>query len=362
MKIKAAVLRDPRKPFALEEVSLADPGPGEVLVKVAGAGLCHTDTAMRHGMPFTQPIVLGHEGSGVIEEIGPGVTRIGVGDHVVMSFDSCGWCARCLAGEPAYCVEFNARNGGFRADGSTPMTDAGGQPVLARWFGQSSLATHAIATERNVVRVDPSLPLEILGPLGCGFQTGAGSVLLSLRVHAGSSIVIFGAGAVGLAAVMAARIAGASEIIAVDLHAKRRELALELGATRILDGADPDIPGQIRAWTGGGSDYAFDTTGVSSVVVTALESLHGRGVCGLVGVGGEILLPPMVLMPGRSLAYSIEGGAVPQQFIPRLIRWWEQGQFPFDRLIRTYALDAVNNAERDSLSGETVKPVLLPLG
>jgi aryl-alcohol dehydrogenase len=213
-----------------------------------------------------------------------------------------------------------------------------------------------------VVRVDRSLPLEILGPLGCGFQTGAGSVLLAMRVHPGSSIVIFGAGAVGLAAVMAARIAGAGEIIAVDLHAKRRELALELGATRMLDGADPEISAQIRAWTSGGSDYAFDTTGVSSVVVTALESLHGRGVCGLVGVGGEIALPPMALGPGRSLTFLIEGSAVPQQFIPRLIRWWQQGQFPFDRLIRTYALDAVNDAERDSLSGETVKPVLLPEG
>jgi aryl-alcohol dehydrogenase len=360
-KANAAVLRDPGKPFAIEEVSLSGPGPGEVLIKVAGAGLCHTDLAARHYMPLPQPLVLGHEGSGVVEAIGPGVTRIAAGDHVVMSFDSCGWCARCLAGEPAYCAEFFPRNNsGSRADGSTPMTDRDGRPVLARWFGQSSLATYAIATERNVVKVDRSLPLEMLGPLGCGFQTGAASVLLAMQVHAGSSIAVFGAGAVGLAAVMAARIAGASEIIAVDLHAKRRELALELGATRALDGADPDIGVQISAWTGGGADYAFDTTGVSSVVAAALGSVHTRGVCGLVGVGGEIVLPPQALAPGRSLTFLIEGNAVPQQFIPRLIGWWQQGRFPFDRLIRTYALDAVNDAERDSLSGETVKPVLLP--
>jgi aryl-alcohol dehydrogenase len=361
MIANAAVLRDPLKPFAIEEVTLSDPGPGEVLIKIAGAGLCHTDVASRHFLAFTQPVVLGHEGSGVVEATGAGVSRIAVGDHVVMSFDSCGWCARCLAGEPAYCAAFVPLNfAGFRADGSTPMKDQDGAPVLARWFGQSSLATHAIATERNVVKVDQSLPLELLGPLGCGFQTGAGSVLLALQVQAGSSIGVFGTGAVGLAAVMAARIAGAREIIAVDLHAKRRELALELGATRALDGADPDIAAQIADWTGGGADCAFDTTGVSSVVVTALQSVQPRGAVGLVGAAGDILLPPLALSAGRSLTYLIEGSAVPQLFIPQLIEWWQQGLFPFDRLIRTYALDAVNDAERDSLSGETVKPVLVP--
>jgi len=344
----------------VEEVELAAPGPAEVLDKVVGAGLCHTDLLPRHGLPLPLPLVVGHEGSGVVEAVGPGVTRVAVGDHVVMSFDSCGWCARCRDGEPSYCDEFFPRNlYGLRPDGSTPMTDRQGAPVSARWFGQSSLAGHAIASERGLVRVDPELPLELLGPLGCGIQTGAGSVLLALQVTAGSSVAVFGAGAVGLAAVMAAHAAGASEIIAVDLHAKRRELALELGATRVVDGADPDVATQITAWTGG-VDRALDTTGVSSVIVSALASLRARGVCALVGVGGELVLPPMALGNGRVLTYLMEGDAVPQQFIPRLIALWQQGRFPFDRLIRTYALDAVNDAERDSASGETVKPVLLP--
>ena len=360
MRIHAAVLRESDGPFAIEEVELAPPGPGEALVRVVGAGLCHTDLLSRHGLSMPLPMVMGHEGSGVVEAVGPGVTRVAVGDHVVMSFDSCGWCARCLSSEPSYCDEFVARNFyGVRPDGSTPMTDRDGRPVSARWFGQSSLATHTIATERNLVRVDRDLPLEVLGPLGCGIQTGAGSVLLALEVSAGSSIAVFGAGAVGLAAVMAAKVAGASEIIAVDLNAKRRELALELGATRVIDGADPDVAARITGWTGG-VDRAFDTTGVPSVVVTAMDSLRTRGVCGLVGVGGDITLPSWALTSGLTLKYLMEGDAVPQQFIPRLITLWQQGRFPFDRLIRLYALDEINEAERDAASGETVKPVLLP--
>ncbi|MGP4017542.1 NAD(P)-dependent alcohol dehydrogenase [Saccharopolyspora sp. 5N708] len=362
MNVHAAVLRGADQPFTVEEVDLAGPGPGEVLVRVAGAGLCHTDFLPRHGLTRPHPLVVGHEGSGVVEEVGPGVTGVVAGDHVVMSFDSCGRCIRCMGGEPSYCVEFESRNiTALRVDGSTPMTDRTGKPLAARWFGQSSCATHAIATERNVVAVDRSLPLQLLGPLGCSIQTGAGSVLLALKVRAGASIAVFGTGAVGLAAVMAARVAGASEIISVDLHANRRELALEFGATRTIDGAAPDVAAQITAWTGG-VDFAFDTTGVSSVVATALASLRERGVCGLVGVGGELTLPPRALYGGRVLTYLMEGDAVPQFFIPQLIAFWQRGRFPFDRLIRTYALDAINDAERDSVSGETIKPVLVPAG
>ncbi|NEA30984.1 NAD(P)-dependent alcohol dehydrogenase [Streptomyces sp. SID13031] len=362
MRTQAAVLRTAHGPFTTETVDLTGPGPGEVLVRVAGVGMCHTDLLARHGAPVTRPMVFGHEGAGVVEAVGAGVRTVVPGDHVVLSFDSCGWCRRCLTGDPAYCVEFNSRNlSGVRADGSTPMLDVSGDLVSARWFGQSSFATHAIATERNVVVVDRSLPLTMLGPLGCGIQTGAGSVLLALKVRPGSSIAVFGTGAVGLAAVMAARVAGASEIIAVDLHAGRRQLALELGATRAIDGADPDIAAQIVGWTGG-AEFAFDTTGVSSVIATALGSIRERGVCGLVGVGGDILLPGGALGGGRVLTYLMEGDAVPQQFIPQLIGLWQRGRFPFDELIRTYPLDAINDAERDMASGETVKPVLIPDG
>jgi aryl-alcohol dehydrogenase len=278
------------------------------------------------------------------------------GDHVVMSYDSCGGCTRCLAGAATYCDQFLPRNlAGVRADGTPGATDNAGQPVGVRWFGQSSFASLALATERNIVPVDPELPLDMLGPLGCSMQTGAGSVLIALGVRPATSIAVFGTGAVGLAAVMAARIAGATEIIAVDLHPGRRELALELGATRALDGADPDLAAAI-----GQVHYSFDTSGVPAVATTAISVLRPGGTCGLVGAGGgEITLRPDTLA-GRSLRYIFEGEAVPQEFIPKLIGLWQGGRFPFDRLLRSYPLDQINDAERDSANGTTIKPILLP--
>jgi aryl-alcohol dehydrogenase len=356
MRIQAAVLRDPAKPFTIEDIELGAPGPGEVLVRVAGAGMCHTDVVLRQLPELRLPMVFGHEGSGVVEAIGPGVRSVAPGDHVVLSYDSCGGCAACLSSAASYCDQFMARNlAGVRVDGTTGATDSAGLPVAARWFGQSSFASHAIATERNVVAVDASLPLEMLGPLGCSLQTGAGSVLTALGVRPATSIAVFGTGAVGLAAVMAARIAGAAEIIAVDLHPARRELAVELGATRAIDGADPDLAAAI-----GKVHYCFDTTGVPAVAYTAISVLRPGGTCGLVGAGGgEIRLRPEALA-GRSLRYILEGDAIPQQFIPRLIQLWQRGRFPFDRLIRSYPLDEINDAERDCAHGTTIKPILLP--
>jgi aryl-alcohol dehydrogenase len=361
MRINAAVLRDNDAPYAIEQIQLDDPGPGEVLVKIAGAGLCHTDLLGRTDL-IAKPVILGHEGSGTIEAVGPGVTDLAVGDHVVLSFDSCGGCANCQAAHPAYCAEFFPRNlTGLATDGSTPATGQDGKPVAARWFAQSSFATHAIATARNAVRVEPDLPLELLGPLGCGIQTGAGSVLNVLGVTAGSSIAVFGAGGVGLAAVMAAQVAGAATVIAVDLHQSRLDLAAELGATHTINGADDGIAAQILAITGDGAQYSFDTTGVPAVITTAINSLRPTGTCGLVGVQhSDLVLDPMALAGGRNLMGILEGDAVPHLFIPRLIRLWRQGRFPFDRLLTRYPLSQINQAETDATSGVAVKPVLIP--
>lgn len=363
MRVQAAVLRERNAPLRVEELELGEPGPGEVLVRVVGAGMCRTDFMPRHGELVPVPLVLGHEGAGVVEAVGPGVRRVHPGDHVVLSFDSCGGCARCRAGEPSYCDEFIFRNlSGLRLDGSTTLTDSAGARVNGRWFAQSSFATHTIATERSVVVVDDDLPLELMAPLGCGIQTGAGAVLVAMRVGVGDSIVIFGTGAVGLAAVMAARLAGARTIVAVDLHPKRRELALELGATHTVDGADPELASAVAGWTGG-ADFALDTTGIPAVSVTALGTLRARGVCGLVGTGGgDLVVPVPAMVTGRTLRYLMEGDADPQRLIPMLVDLWRLGRFPFDRLVRTYSLAAVNDAERDYESGETVKPVLLPDG
>ncbi len=361
MLINAAVLRAADAPYAIEQVQLNDPGPDEVLVKIAGAGLCHTDLLGRTDL-VGKPVILGHEGSGIIEAVGPGVTGLAAGDHVVLSFDSCGMCTNCRAAHPAYCAGFFPRNlTGLAVDGSTPAAGEDGKPVAARWFGQSSFASHAIATVRNVVRVEPGLPLEILGPLGCGIQTGAGSVLIALGVTPGSSIAIFGAGGVGLAAVMAAAVAGATTIIAIELHPSRLALASELGATHTINGADDDITAQILAITGDGAQYCFDSTGVPAVITTAINSLRPTGTCGLVGTGqGNLVLDPFALASGRNLMGILEGDAVPQLLIPRLIDLWKQGRFRFDKLITSYPLSQVNQAEADATSGAAVKPVLIP--
>lgn len=360
MDITAAVLRDAEGRHELEEVELADPGPGELLVRVVGTGMCHTDVVPR-GMPMLLPIIAGHEGAGVVEAVGQDVTGVAVGDHVVLTFDSCGECVSCRGGEPAYCEQFMTRNlTGRDPAWGTRVSDADGGEIASRWFAQSSFATHCLATERNTVVVDPDLPLELLGPLGCGLLTGAGSVLVELGVQEGQSIVVFGAGAVGLAAIMAAAAVGAGPIVAVDLHDSRLELARELGATHGLDGADSQLAAKIAEACGGGADHTFDTTGVPSVMQTALATTRAGGRCGFVGVQtGDLVLDPLALV-GKRVTGILEGGADPQIVIPRLIDLWREGRFPFDRLIRTFPLAKINEAEAASASGEVVKPVLLP--
>jgi aryl-alcohol dehydrogenase len=359
---RSAVLRGTGDPFTIEPIELEEPRPGEVLVRIVGSGLCHTDVMARTGLlgEAFLPAVLGHEGSGVIEKVGLGVTEVAPGDHVVLSFDSCGTCGSCVAARPAMCANFELHNlFGSRTDGSGVATDTFGASLTSRWFGQSSFGEYAIATARSLVKVDPGLPLELLGPLGCGIQTGAGSVLNVLKLAPGQSIAIFGAGAVGLSAVMAARAAGACDIVAVDLNPERRALALELGATRAVDGADPALAAAVKG-DGPGLDCSFDNTGVSAVMTTAIEVLRRPGSAVLVGAGLDMLTVHPVFLVGKTVTYVYEGDSLPQVFIPRLIHLWRQGAFPFDRLIRKYPLDKINDAEADVQAGHTVKAILIP--
>jgi aryl-alcohol dehydrogenase len=360
--MKAAVLRGHDQPYQIEEVTLGKLEPGEALVRIVGVGMCHTDMLSRDPgfASALGPVILGHEGAGVVEQVGDGVTRVKPGDHVLISFDSCGWCGSCLNGAPAYCAEFEARNiSGRRSDGTTSAVTSTGASIANRWFGQSSFAEYAVATERNLVTVDRDLPLELLGPLGCGIQTGAGSVLVEMKLRPGQSIAVFGAGAVGLAAVMAAKLAGASDIVVVDLNESRLEVAAELGATRVVPGDATDVADQVTAG-GAGLDFSFETTSVSSVITAAISVLARPGSAVLVGAGpGQLSVWPP-LLAGRHVTYVLEGSAVPQIFLPRLIEYWKAGVFPFDRLVRTYPLSEINAAEADSLSGTTIKPVLLP--
>ncbi len=261
---------------------------------------------------------------------------------------------------PFACEQFWLRNLlGRRADFSTAVTDASGQEIPSRWFGQSSFATHAVATARNAVVVDQALPLEKLGPLGCGIITGAGSVLDALDVQPGRSLVVFGAGAVGLAALMAGVVNGADPIIAVDLHDLRLELARELGATHTVRGDDPDLLEQVQAITGAGADYAVDTTGVPAVTRNAMACMRLGGTAALVGAQLADLVLDALAVVGKRAIWVLEGDADPKTFIPRLIELWQAGRFPFDRLIEEFPLSAIDDAEQASLSGRVVKPVLV---
>jgi aryl-alcohol dehydrogenase len=366
MQISAAVVQEVGAPFTLTEVELQEPAPDEVVVQIAGAGICHTDIAVQHGhLPFPLPGVLGHEGSGTVVEVGADVRTLAVGDQVAISFNSCTACPQCAKGQPAYCHNFLEYNfGGVRADGSSGLASAGTK-LGSNFFGQSSLATHALAHERNVVKLPPGAPVELVGPLGCGIQTGAGAVMNSLDVQPGSTVVVAGAGAVGLSAVMAAVVRQAASIIAVDLHESRRVLATELGASHTIDPKAGPLSEQIREIAPAGADYAIDTTAVIPVVEQLLASLGVRGMLGLIGVPADpqavftvgLFQPPLL---GLTIRGIVEGDADPQTFIPYLLDLHSQGKFPFDKLITTMPLAQINEAVEAQHRGEVLKAVLTP--
>jgi len=362
MKIKAALVREKSGPFVIEDVDLDEPRDDEVLVRIAGSGLCHTDLVARDGfMPIPLPAVLGHEGSGVVERVGSRVTKVKPGDHVVMSFRSCGACASCVRGLPANCLDFFRLNfAGVRPDG-TPTMQKDGKVVHAAFFSQSSFASHALATERNVVKVRNDVPLDILGPLGCGIQTGAGGVINSLQARPGSSIAIFGAGSVGLSAVMASVVCGCTTIVAADVRAGRLELAKQMGATHVVDSSQADPVEAIRGITGGGVDYSLECTGLPKVFRQSVDALGMPGVCGLIGVapfGVEASLDMQTILNGRTIRGVVEGDSIPDIFIPQLIELYRQVRFPFDRMISFYPFDQINQAAEDSEKGKTLKAVL----
>lgn len=364
MKIKAAVVREKGGPFRIEEIELDKPRDDEVQVRIVGTGVCHTDLVCRdQHFPAPLPAVFGHEGAGVVEEVGSRVTKVRHGDHVVMSYLSCGVCVRCKSGASSYCLDFLPSNfRGTRGDGSATM-QKNGQTIHGAFFGQSSFASHILATERNVVKVSKDIPLEILGPLGCGVQTGAGGVINALRCRAGSSIAVFGAGSVGQSAVLAAVVSGCSTIIAVDLNAERLRTAKEFGATHTVNPSQTDPVQEIRTITGIGVDYSLECTGNPQVLRQAVDALAVAGVCGLIGVapfGAEVSLDMHCILNGRMVRGISEGDSIPDLFIPQLVELYKQGRFPFDRMIRFYPLDEINKAAEDSEKGRALKPVLRP--
>ncbi|MUG67367.1 zinc-binding dehydrogenase [Paenibacillus campinasensis] len=359
MKITAAITPDQGKDFVLDEIELAEPKANEVLVKIVASGVCHTDAVARDAAIAPLPAVLGHEGAGIVERIGDNVTQFKPGDHVVLSFAHCGHCRNCLTGHPTVCETFNDLNFGGVHDDHTHRLSQDGRS-LSTFFGQSSFATFAISHERNIVKVDEDVDLALLGPLGCGIQTGAGTVLNKLQPPFGTSIAIYGTGAVGLSAIMAAKIVGCKNIIAVDVHENRLELAKELGATHSLNGKEVDVVKEIKAITHGGTEFAIDTTGVPPVVRQSLQALRPLGISAIVGVTPEMTIDVHndIMAEGKTMLGVIEGDAIPQIFIPQLVDYYKRGLFPFDKLVKFFDFNEINEAFSASKSGEVIKPIL----
>jgi aryl-alcohol dehydrogenase len=359
MKIKAAVAHNTGEELTIEEVELMEPTAEEVLIKIVATGVCHTDAESINGRGAPFPAVLGHEGAGIVEKVGSGVTNIQPGDHVVLSYSYCGECSQCLTGHQNLCertVELNFD--GKSKDGSNRIHQH--DHALSTFFGQSSFATYSVANKNNVVKVDKDVDLALLGPLGCGIQTGSGTVMNSLRPEPGTSIAIYGGGAVGLSAVMAAKIMGLKHIIVVDLHQNRLDLAMEIGATHVLNGKEVDVVEEIKKITNGGVHYAIETTGATPVIIQSVHALRVSGTVAIVGMGGDVTLnfTNDLLMEGKKVMGTVQGDSIPQLHIPKLIQYYKEGKFPFDKLVKFYDFEDINKAFEESKTGVTLKPIV----
>ena len=366
MRANAAVFEKLFTPLTVAEVEVDRPGPGEALVKIVASGVCHTDAIARDGdMPFPPPGVLGHEGAGIVAAVGAGVSNVAVGDKVVIGWPWCGTCRNCLDGQPRYCLQLGplVLSGG-RADGTTSLRRLDGSPLHSHFFGQSSFASYSICAANALVKVAADADVSLLGPLACGISTGAGAVLNALRPLPGSSVVVYGSGAVGLSAVMAARLTAATHIVAVDRLASRLALAAELGATETIDVSAPgtDPVAAVREICGGPADFALDCAGNVNVLRQAADSVGMRGTVALVGgapAGASFSLDHLTTLWGKRVVGILGGEGRSVSLIAALITLNAQGRFPYDRLIKTFPLDQVNDAFEASHSGDVIKPVLL---
>ncbi len=363
MLIKAAVTNEKGK-FAIEEVVLDEPKADEVLVRIVAAGCCHTDLGGRDQMaPWPIPGVLGHEGAGIVEKVGDMVQGIKPGDHVVLSYQHCGHCDNCLGGHPARCDSWYPLNFfGRHADGTTRLHKKDGSD-LSVFFGQSSFATYAVTNQRQVAVVDPDVDLRLLGPLGCGFLTGFGTIVNVFNAGFGDTLAVFGVGGVGLAAIMAARIVGCQRIIAVGRHQAKLDLALEMGATDVVNSKECDPVEAIRAITGGrGVKFAFDTSGKAAIIKQAINASSAYAKICTVAMSPdtlEIAIEQEMMGPGRTIMGSTEGDAVCKSFIPKMVDYYKQGRFPFDKLCKFYKFEDIEQAFQDSLDGKVVKPIVV---
>ncbi len=361
----AAVMYDYNTPLTIETVRLREPAPGdaEVVVRMAAAGLCHSDlSVLRGALPYPPPLVLGHEGAGVVEEVGRGVTHLRPGDHVLLSWvPMCGRCHYCLGGTPHLCdtgiqLAIEGRDKGFEKDGQE----------IASFSGVGAFAERTVVQATAAIKIDDDIPLSRACLLGCGVVTGVGAVLNTARVRPGQTVAVLGCGGVGLNVVQGAVLSGASRIIAVDVAPRKREWALRLGATEALDPRGcAEISEEIRARTGGiGVDYAFEAIGSPEVIRQAFLSTKRGGKAVVVGVAGfgEDVSVPACMMPleERSLLGSLYGSSILSRDVPRLLALYRQGRLKLDELVsRELPLGDINGAIEAMQSGEVVRSVVV---
>jgi alcohol dehydrogenase len=355
------------RPLELEELTLDDPGPGEVLITIQAAGLCHSDLSVINGTrPRPVPMALGHEGAGIVEAVGAGVSDLVPGDHVVTVFvPSCGTCPPCAEGRPALCEPGAAANGaGTLVDGHIRLRRRDGTPVHHH-LGVSCFAEQAVVHRRSLVKITADLPPEQAALFGCAVLTGVGAVVNTANVKAGESVAVVGLGGVGLASILGAAASGARRIVALDLDPAKRELALALGATDAFDAGDPDAAAQVRAATGGGVDQSFEMAGAVAALELAYAVTRRGGTTTTAGLSHPertmALQHLSLVAEERTLRGSYIGGAVPARDVPRLIELFQRGRLPVDRLLSSVRpLAEINEAMDDLHHGRVVRQVLVP--
>lgn len=373
MKIKAAVLSEiglpppyaESRPLTIAEVELDPPGAGEVLVKVAAAGLCHSDLSVINGArPRPMPMVLGHEASGVVAETGAGVTDLAAGDHVVFVFvPSCGHCPPCMEGRPALCEPGAAANGAATLLGGARRLHRNGE-TLNHHVGVSCFAEYATVSRRSLVKIDPALPLDEAALFGCAVITGVGAVVNTARLRPGSTAAVVGLGGVGLNALLGARMAGARKVIGIDMLDDKLDLARQIGADETFNAGDPDMVAKLREATGGGVDYAFEMVGSVKAMELAYQITRRGGEtvsAGLSHPDHKFAIQHVNLVAEeRTIRGSYLGSCVPARDIPRYIELYRQGRLPIERLMsERLKLDDINEGFDRLASGHTVRQMVM---
>ncbi len=365
MRIKAAVLYRPREPLSVEEVELAPPKAGEVRVKIAACGVCHSDLHFLEGsVPIVTPVVLGHEAAGIVEEVGPEVRDVAPGDHVVISFiPTCGRCHYCLVGRPNLCTLGNrATATGTLLDGTTRLSKEG--HPLYHGAAVAGFATHAVVPAASLAKLPQEMPLDKAALLGCGVMTGVGAVFNTAKVQPGSDVAVIGCGGVGLNVVQGAALAGAGRIIAIDVLDHKLELARRLGATHTVNASREDPVAAVRRISPGGVDYAFEVIGYPETMRQAFDMARRGGmavVVGLAPAGAQVSLPAGAFLLEKTITGSAYGGTRFQVDVPRLVALYLAGRLKLDELIsRVYPLQEINQAFDALRRGEVARSIIVP--